>query len=286
MPSNGIPLIPFDPREVGPFDVYRSWRASVGAFVSENATTLLILLAGLAAGAWHFGWSLPRVPNWMLVGVLAAAFASVWAWLLGTRLARALHTPDSVMLSVQDAITGDQRLVTVAPDRFEDMTIESENGDERERDYLHEVMINGRRAYEVSRYDREANVAVASWQAGVSNAEIRRDRSQIDYIKTSLERDADKALELLANHPSILREQASTVSNELIRVVEGIENPGGAKLYDEMRRLRDEADPSDELLGDDGQDDQGDGDLEQADEDVLTNGHATNGEASRGGADE
>lgn len=275
-----IPFIPFDPTEVGPADVYRAKKRATVEFVEENATVLIIILGGLVGGAWHFGWSLPRIPNWILVGVLASAFASVWAWLIGVKLARALHTPDSVLLSVQNAITGDQRLVTVAPDRFEAMTIKSENGDERGRDYLHQVMINGRRAYEVSRYDREANVAVASWQAGVSNAEIRRDRSQIEYVKTTLERDADKALELLANHPSILREQASTVSNELIRVVEGIETPGGAKLFDEMRKLRDEADPSADLLGDDGEDG-GDGDDLVEGEQLE---HAANG--SGGGSDE
>lgn len=265
--------LPFDPKKVGPFDVARMALSRTRAFVVENLLVLGASTVVLVVAAWYFEVQVPRVPNWILVGVLASTLAAPSAWFVGRWLARALYQPDDELLSIVDPSTGDQELVRVAPDRFAEMTVLNHNDKRRDRGFLHVVSVNGRRAYEVDSYDPAENVAVASWQAGVSNAEIRRDRSAIKRIKTSLEREADKSLELLANHPNILREQAREVSNRVIKVAEGVEVPQGGELHSRLGRLLDEADPSDDLLADDGDDeeDSTDGavDLDPDDEELL-----------------
>ena len=271
-------ILGFDPKRVGPADLLRGALGSLRSGVSDNLPVVLGTLVATAALALYFDVSLPRPPNWVVVVVLASVLAAPSAWVVGKRLARALYQPDDVLLSMQDPTSGDQRLIRVAPDRFSDMRVVSNNDRERDRSFLHEVRINGRRAYEVDEYDTERNVAVASWQAGTSNSQIRRDRAEIKRIKTSLEREADKALELLANHPNILREQAREVSNRLIKVAEGVEVPSGGELHSRLGDKLDEADPSEDLLDGDP-----DGDLLDLDDgddlaDVDVDGAPTNGD--------
>lgn len=238
----------FDPRETGPLDLLRSWRFRLGRFADDNSTECIIGFVLLVLGVWYFDVGFPTLPNWMLVGIAATAFAAAPSLWLGWRLAKELYEPDNVLLSVQNPANGDQDLVWLAPERFDALEVLNHNDKKRDRGFLHEVLVNGRRAYEVDRYDREENVAVASWQAGVSNSAIRRDRSEIKRIKTSLEQEADKALELLANHPDILRQQAREVSNRLVKVAEGVEVPQGGNLHERLSDLLEEADPSEDLL--------------------------------------
>jgi hypothetical protein len=248
--TTSIPLIPFDPRQKGPMDVARDAYSRAAEFADENSRVLLAVGGLVLLGAWHYDVGLPRVPNWVLVALLAFTIASPTAWVVFVRLARALHTKQSVLLSEQNAATGDQRLIEIAPDRFEDLRVVSHNGNHREdRSYLHDVYINGRRAYEVDQYFAEANVAVASWQAGVSNSEMRRERAKISEIKTDLEREADKALELLANSSSIIRKQVREVSNRVIEVAEEVETPGDAHLHEALNDGLEE-DPAEALLAD------------------------------------
>lgn len=238
----------FNWRETGPTDVLRGAYHRLDGFVQKNGIYLAGMAVVLVVATWHFQPTWPGLPNWTKVALAAILPAAPIGAYVGIRLAAALDTPDTELLSVQNPVTGDQELVHVAPDRFESMTVLNHNGQERDRTYLHKVVINGRRAYEVDDYDREENTAIASWQAGVANTAIRKDRAEIKRIKTSLEREADKSLELLANHPHILREQARTVSMRLIRVAEGVEVPEGGELHEELSTLLDESDPSEDLL--------------------------------------
>jgi len=240
--------LPINPREHGPVDLARMANDRVRAFVDENALPLILAFALLTVGAWHYDVSLPRLPNWLLVGILATVVAAIPASWTGWKLGKALHKPTHVLLSVQNPANGDQKLVWLAPERFDSMRVLNHNDKLRERDFLHEVRVNGRRAYEVDQYNAEQNVAVASWQAGVSNSEMRRKKSSIQRIKTTLEEEADKSLELLANHPDILRQQAREVSNRIVKVAEGVEVPQGGELHEQMGKILEEADPSEDLL--------------------------------------
>ena len=89
----------------------------------------------------------------------------------------------------------------------------------------------------------------------------------------SLERESDKSLELLANHPEILRSQLAEVSNRLIRVSEDVEVPGGEALHETLSESLEENDPSSDLLSDRDdfdtrreEDDEHDGDDRDADD--------------------
>jgi hypothetical protein len=251
MSDTDLPLVPVDPRETGPIDVVASIRSSIGSFVSDNAPWVIVSITSIALGVWYLDVAIPSLPSWVVVGLGASAFAAPFAALTGFKLARALYSRETVLLSIQSAESGDQKLLHIAPERFADIEVRTHNDVERERSYLHEVTINGRRAYEVDRYDPEDNLAVASWQAGVSNSEIRRDRKQIERIKTDLEEEADKAMELLANHPDILREQTREVADEIIRVAEGVEVPSGEGLHETLSETLAQNDPSEDLLSED-----------------------------------
>jgi hypothetical protein len=238
----------FDWRETGPFELARNLLDDARAFGRENAPYVIAAAVVIVVASWHYDISLPEVPTWAKVSLLGFILAVPIGTVTGVKLARALHSPDTKLLSVQNPVTGDQELVHIAPDRFEDMTVMNHNGDERDRTFLHEVVINGRRAYEVDSYEREENLAVASWQAGVPNTAIRKDRAQIKNIKTDLEKQADKSLELLANHPEIIRKQGALVANRLVEVAERVESPGADGLHEELGDVLDAADPSEELL--------------------------------------
>lgn len=241
-------ILSIDPRKVGPMDIVRAYWSALKRFASNNAPYLIGASVILVGAAWHYGISIPTLPNWTLVMLLSSAVAAPCALVVGWKLSRALYGPDTVLLSVQNPMNGDQRLVHLAPDRFSEMTVENHNGEERDRGFLHEVYINGSRAYEVDSYDPDRNHAIASWQAGVSNSEIRSKKQQIKRIKTSLEQEADKARQLLIHHPDILREQSKETANHLIRVVEGVEVPEGEQLHDRLSEVLDESDPSEDLL--------------------------------------
>jgi hypothetical protein len=264
-------VLGFDPRETGPVDLYAQARDRLVSILDTYGTVLIASVTVLIAVAWWQGVQPPEVPTWLKLAAYTSLLASGSAWVVGKRLARWVHTPDDVLLSVQNAKNGDQRLIRISPDRLDSMRILNHNGEQRDREFLHKPVINGRTAYEVDHYHVEQNTAVASWQAGVSNSEIRADRASIDRIKTKLEREADKALELAANHSAIVREHATEVAHYLIATVEGVEVPsedGGQRLDDRLTKLLDQNDVSEQVLG---------GDDEQADDDLDDDGRASNG---------
>lgn len=283
-----LPGIPFDPTEKGPLDVAREAKFAFGRFVRENAKILIPTVAALFVAAWYFGISVPTLPNWLLVMIFVGILAAPYGLFLGIGLAKGLHQDDVEILALVDPATGDIRLKKVDPDRFAAMRVVNHNGKQRDLDFLHRIRVNGVLAYEVDSYDVEANVATASWQAGESNASIRRQKSQIAWIKTSLEREADKALELIANHPDILRQHATEVANRLVKVTEGIEVPQGGELHDNLSSIIEEADPSDDLLGDTGREDVVDEDDDEdgeGDEQDIFERAAAIGAASAQGAE-
>lgn len=243
-----VPGIPFDPREKGPFEVASDAASWTKRKVDENTLEFAALGVAVLGLLLWFKPEVPTLPTWVLVAGIASALSSGTAWSVGKGIAEALYSPNSVLLKEVNAMNGDTGLIEVSPDRFEELRVVNQNGKARDRDFLHLITVNGRRAYEVDRYHAEANVAVASWQAGVSNSEIRRNKSAIKKIKTTLEQEADKALEVMANNSSLLRKQASLVANRLIAVAEDVEVPNGGGLHEEMSSMLEEEDPAEALL--------------------------------------
>lgn len=252
--GNDLPYVPFDPQKIGPFELVGQQWNRAKAFCTDNAPWVIVGVLVLAVSWWHFELSLPEIPNWFWVAVLGVLVANLVAWPVSKKIAAALHDPSYVRLSEQNAVTGDQRIMLIAPDRFQEMVVRNQNDREVSRDYLHEVLINGKKCYEVDRYHAEENVAIASWQAGVSNSEIRRDRSQISKIKQDLEEESNKALEALANNPDAVRQVGAEVANDIIRTAEKVENPDGGALHKRMTEILDDVDDTDELIADNSND--------------------------------
>jgi hypothetical protein len=254
-------LLPFNPHTTGPVDLLRAGIGSVIGFVRrrerELIASVLVLVIAQAVIYIRTGWvvSLPRIPSWILIGIGVFVFLLPFAAPTGWVLEKWFGSSDSIAVSVQDPLSGDQRIRYITPAMFEELDIYS--SDPREtadpdvvgRDYLVRVAINGATAYELERLDEEEGVAVASSMAGRSNSDIRRDRHEIGAIKTELVREADKAIEFLVRAPNILRHQGEEIGNELIRVYSDVVNPGGGELHDRLREARERSDPSDDLLG-------------------------------------
>jgi hypothetical protein len=254
-----IPFVPFDPTEVGPKELFwQKWSDFTG-FISDNLPWLIGGGIALIAIWVYAGLPLPEIPTWMPLAFYVSIASVPWGWIIGKWLARGLHERRVEVLSEQDPGTGDQRLIQVDPDRYANMMVLNHNGEMRDLDFLKSINVNGVRAWEVDSYDPERNVAIASWQAGETNASIRRQKSQISRIKNELEREADKALELLSNHPDIIREHATEVANRIIKVAEGVEVPQDGQLHETLNETLEEADPSEDLLrGQGGVDEQSD----------------------------
>ena len=256
--SAKLPLVG-DPKARGPVDILAEWKARAERFVDENSRILIpsvllafVVLVGLA---WRFDVGMPSMPNWGWVTIVATIVAAPYGWILGKLMAKGLYSSNVEVLSVQDPGSGDQELVKVDPDRFRDMRVVNQNGKVRDTGFLQTVHINGVRAYEVDQYHRDRNVATASWMAGETNSSIRADKRQIKRIKNDLEREADKAMELLANYPEILRQHATEVANRLVKASVGMEIPEGSKLHERLNDTIEQADPSEDLLSDDGDSD-------------------------------
>lgn len=266
-----LPLIG-DPKERGPVDIIAdSWERLL-EFVDDNAKVLIPSAAAAFVAfvaIWvYFDLSRPSMPNWFWVAVITTIIAAPYGWILGKNMAAGLYESDVEVLSLQDPASGDQRLKKVDPDRFSEMTIVNHNDKQREHDFLHRVRINGVMCWEVDDYDPENNLAVASWMAGESNSSIRADRRQIRRIKNDLEREADKAMELMANYPEIIRKHAVEVANRLVKASVGIEIPNGSKLHERLTKTIEDADPSEDLLSNNDADGDRDNDPDAVDLDL------------------
>lgn len=247
--TNVGPSLGFDPRKVGPADLARAKYQEFAEFVDENSTTLLVVGAILLVAAWHFGVSVPQLPNWMLVGIFAAIVAIPFAMPAGWSLARSLYTKEFVLISEQNPVNGDQNITHVPPEVFENMAVFSQNGERKDRDYLKEVYINGKKSYEVDAYDPENNVAVASWTAGITNSEIRQHQKAIHRAKTKQEERVDRADEVVANNPFILRDMGSAMLMQMVRVSADVEVPDGQKLTEQIEDALEGRDDAEATFG-------------------------------------
>jgi len=252
-----IPGLSFDPREVSPADIVSARVEQVRAFVARNERILIgvaaaIVIAQILIYA-EYGivfLTIPRLPNWLLVGIGAVIFMAPWALFMGWLLGRGLYRDESVLISVLNPQSGDQTLKRLDPGRWEDVRVVNQNGEERQRSYLARVAINGEQAIEVDRYDSEDNIAIASGMAGRTNNEVRQDRSLLLKIKTDLEEQADAAMNLLTTHSTILREQGKEVSMSLIKAAEKVEVPQAGDLHERLTETIEEHDNSEDLMGD------------------------------------
>lgn len=247
-----LPLIDFDPREHGPRETARRKYGAFVEWTSEN--NLLTALGGIVL---VFGLSyaaveglLPSVPNWLKVALVVSLLGAGSYVFVGMRSADALYRPESELLMILDSETGDLGIKRLAPERFENMSVESPNGKERSKDVLRRVRINGIPAYEVDRYDEINNVCITSWQAEASNREIRLHKNRLRDVKQDLEEEVDRSFELLINSSSIVREHSSEIANEIIHVAEKVETPTENSLTERLAERLEEAEPDDDLLGD------------------------------------
>lgn len=252
--STKLPSPPFDPRRVGPVDLVvdtsrrlHSWADENSNYLIAGAVVTIVTQAFVYAkyDVWFLG--LPTLPNWFLVMLGVAIFAAPIASVVGVLLGKGLYRDDTIMLSEQNAVSGDQRIRHVSPERFEAAYIINQNAEKRDRGYLQKVMINGREAYEVDAYDAENNRIIASSMAGRTNREIRADRTAIPKIKTDMEREVDEAVEFKINFRDIVRERAATVANWIIKTSQGATIPEGEEMFDEMQESLKEVDPYGDL---------------------------------------
>jgi len=283
-----LPGIPFNPTEVGPLELLQAKIGGAKRFLKANIAWVVLASIVLIPSALYFEVSLPEIPDWVIVGIGAGTFAAPWTLFLGIKVAQGIYRRDYEVLSIQDAKNGNQRLVRVSPQKFENMRVKNQNDKWRDLDFLHTVYINGRRCYEVDAYDPERNVSTASWQAGATNSEMRREKARISEIKTELEKQADKAHTIMANYTSHVRGQVGEVANELVYVAQDVDLPGRETedLHERLSETLAENDPTDDLVTGFEEKDQDDDDVDEADEvDVEPDEQSPGEKVSEGMAD-
>jgi len=222
--------LPFDPRVKGPKDVIRDARAWAyhRRFWIVGAGAALVLIA------FFVDVPTPELPVWSDVATVAGGIGLITSLVVGRRVGDYFASEDYHLISQLDAKTGDQLLIKISTERWQELAVVDYEGENRSRNYLSRIQINGEPAAEVDRYYPSVNKAVASWQAGASNKELREFEAKVDRVKTTLEKEANEAIETRVNAEEEARRQASEVSNYLLAVSEGVLTPGDGGLADRL----------------------------------------------------
>lgn len=217
--SNSI--LPFDPREKGPRDVL----GDALAWARSHRIIVLAALAGVFIYQAMIGFPSIEIPEWGYTAIATAPFAVIPALWAGLKVGKILSPSKGKLVSQLDAVDGGQELLRISEDRWRDLVVLDYDGNERPRDYLRSVAINGETAVECDAYYPRQNVAVCSWQAGATNKEIRQHEHAVDQIKTEQDRAAQEGLKAAMEKPQEVAHDVARHSNVLIGMVEGVLTP-------------------------------------------------------------
>lgn len=240
-------LVPWNPRTTGPRDVLDDVRA----WLYRYRLYLVGAVAVAMAAVYLFGLPSPRPPEWWDVALVAGGVAVAGGYLAGKRVGRLFSNPQYRILDQLDAKTADQLTLRISTERWQDLAVYDHNGVERSTDYLKRKSWNGEPAYECDRYYPTINAAVASWQAGASNKDLREYEARVDEVKTELEEEANKAIETRVQAEEQARRQAQEMINEVLAVYEGVTQPGESDLSERLGEIGDrDVGTSDEVLDD------------------------------------
>lgn len=248
-------LFGIDWRRTGPREVVARQRRKIQSLPAWQQ--------GLAAAAIVGGYAYVRPslpPEARLLG-LTAMVGALAALVPAKLVIEEILSDDYVLLEELHPVDGDRATRKLSRDRFEDLRVVDYDGRDRDTSYLVEVsrLVDADewvRAFEVDRYYPDSNLAVASYMAGASNADLRRFERAVWEIKSELSREADRSLEEIVQAPEARRRAAAAAVQRMIEAAEGIEAPGSHSMIDELDQLRREAEKSvDDLLADRGIDD-------------------------------
>jgi len=240
-------LVPWDPRTTGPKDIVDDVRSWLYRY------RLYFLAVILAAGAIVYltGLPSPSLPEWWDVALVAGGIAAGLGYVAGKRTGSIFSNPDYMILDQLDAKTADQLTIRISNERWQDLRVLNHNSEEKPASYLKRKTWNGEPAVECDRYYPEENVAVASWQAGATNKDLREFETKVDSVKVDLEAEANKAIEARVSAEEQARNQAQEVVNELLEVYEGVTQPVDSNLVDRLGKVGSEnPDTSDAKLED------------------------------------
>ena len=235
--------LPFDPRETGPWDIYRGGKA----FVREHATVVVPSIALLVAGVVWLrpggAVGLGDVPGWLRVFVAATGIIAALAYVPARRFIDFIYTREYVVLVELAPMEGDLSVHRLSPDRFSEIEVYDGNGEHQGRNYLTRLQTPAGLAYECKRYNSDANAALASWMAGESYKEIRASQKTLERIETDMAREADKFLDLRVNHATIIRKVYRRVINRQITQVEEMTVPDGELISETIDDVMGDLEP-------------------------------------------
>lgn len=177
---------------------------------------LAVLIGAPTAWVW-LGLSVP-VWGWVLIFGIVGGMAV--AFLPGRWIISKLVTEDDEIIVEVDAKRGDLEILKVSEDVFDELRVVDHAGRLRDRSYLHEIRVSGRKGYEVDAYLPAANVAVGSWMAGANDTDIRRHEQSVDLIKKILTIEAERGRDELIAAPEAIRQQTDEVFDQIIHKAE------------------------------------------------------------------
>ncbi|ELZ08501.1 hypothetical protein C479_14218 [Halovivax asiaticus JCM 14624] len=253
-------LLGIDWRRTGPRELVREQRERIQALETWQKVALAVAIAFVGF------YVQPSPPAWAWLVALSGAVGIAAAIMPAKRVIGELVSDDFELLEELKPVSGDRATRKISRDRWAELTVVDHDGKIRDKSYLTEVsrlvdvnesgQAEWQQAYEVDRYFPERNVAIASWLAGASNADLRRYRRAYRKITSELSKEADQSLEEIVDAPEARRRAASVTVNAIIQAAEGVEAPGEHSMADELEDLRQEAEESvDKLLEDRGMDD-------------------------------
>lgn len=232
--------------------------ARIISYVWKHKFKVLTGVFGFALGVilvvWWTGLSADSIPSWGWVAIITTLATLPYGIAIALFAISLVFEPHDVVLVELEPETGDIAVHDVATEKYQDLVVIDANGSEIGKEYLQEVDVKkAGRAFEVTSYDPDRNVAEVSWMGEATNREIRRHQSLVQQIKESLSPLARSYRDMHARMDVVIEDKVSDSMNAMLAMIEDVDLPPGEQLHDQMsaepgeQSLEQLPDPDEEL---------------------------------------
>jgi len=167
-------------------DSYSMW-VGLGGFVLAIGMIVVLATRGV-----------PEVPRYWRVFLVAAVACAALGYPAVVKVLRYLYDPPKRFLVQPGVSAGEGGIWELSPKDFENLHVE---GGE-----LYEWPGTEYPTYGVEWYDRDANIAKATWRGSASDGELLKNQEKIDEVRDHLEEKAKERDVLVTRAETIVRE--------------------------------------------------------------------------------
>lgn len=232
--------------------------ARIISYVWKRKYPVLAGVFGFALGVivvvWWTGLSADSIPSWGWVAIITTVATLPYGVAIALFAISLVFEPHDVVLVELKPETGDIAVHDIATEKYNDLVVLDANGSEIGKEYLQEVDVKkAGRAFEVTSYNPDRNVAEVSWMGEATNREIRRHQSLVKQIKESLSPLARSYRDMHARMDVVIEDKVSDSMNAVLAMIEDVDLPPGEQLHEQMsaepgeQSLEQLPDPDEEL---------------------------------------